>query len=96
MDEINFCSIELISLAAIESLQSSVALSSRTRKIYWARTIQFPFEFAPMSYGIRVSEPWDPMKHDPVLDDQFWDPRTRMMLARNQVKWLIRKVSAEI
>ncbi|KAK6501844.1 hypothetical protein TWF481_009665 [Arthrobotrys musiformis] len=45
----------------------------------------------PMSYGIRVSEPWDPAKHDPLADDQFWNPRTKLTMARNRVKWLIRK-----
>ncbi|KAK6519490.1 hypothetical protein TWF281_003324 [Arthrobotrys megalospora] len=45
----------------------------------------------PMSYGIRVSEPWDPMKHDPQYDTQFINPRTKTPMARNRVKWLIRK-----
>ncbi|KAK6517736.1 hypothetical protein TWF506_004918 [Arthrobotrys conoides] len=45
----------------------------------------------PMSYGIRVSEPWDPFKHDPAIDDQFLNPRTKTIMARNQIKWLIRK-----
>ncbi|KAF3255298.1 hypothetical protein TWF192_002656 [Orbilia oligospora] len=44
-----------------------------------------------MSYGIRVSEPWDPIKHDPAIDDRFWNPRTKMTMAKNQVKWLIKK-----
>ncbi|KAK6348498.1 hypothetical protein TWF718_006288 [Orbilia javanica] len=50
----------------------------------------------PMSYGIRVSELWDPIKHDDRLDDHFWNPRTKQKMARNQIKWLIRKVVLEI
>ncbi|KAF3911773.1 hypothetical protein AA313_de0206591 [Arthrobotrys entomopaga] len=44
-----------------------------------------------MSYGIRVSEPWDPNKHDFHIDAQFFNPRTRKLMAKNQVNWLIRK-----
>ncbi|EPS42959.1 hypothetical protein H072_3073 [Dactylellina haptotyla CBS 200.50] len=45
----------------------------------------------PMSYGIRVSEPWNPNKHDHRFDEDFFNPRTKVTMARNQINWLIKK-----
>ncbi|KAF3934960.1 hypothetical protein ABW19_dt0208840 [Dactylella cylindrospora] len=46
----------------------------------------------PASYGIRVNEEWSSERHDVNLDAQFINPRTKKLMAKNQVNWLIRKV----
>ncbi|KAK6358567.1 hypothetical protein TWF730_007894 [Orbilia blumenaviensis] len=52
---------------------------------------QISLRICPMSYGIRVNERWDPMKHNFQQDGPFLNPRTKALMARNQIKWLIRK-----
>ncbi|KAF3314247.1 hypothetical protein TWF173_004853 [Orbilia oligospora] len=66
------------------------AIESHQKRLFGADD-PISLRICPMSYGIRVSEPWDPIKHDRAIDKEIWNPRTKMMMAKNQIKWLIKK-----
>lgn len=46
------------------------------------------------SYGVVCQEDFDDSKH--LAEDKFWDDEQQSWKAKNQMKWLVRKVSTRV
>ncbi|KAF3193958.1 hypothetical protein TWF225_008149 [Orbilia oligospora] len=52
---------------------------------------QIATKLCPASYGIKANTIWDPVKNNEELDEQYINPLTKKLMAKNQVVWLIKK-----